>query len=155
MGRRKKTETENINVESQKVQTKKSRIKPVGVLKEDEKIEYRKLTDYIQSVYNNIGLDPPWALFMTQIKDIKKNYKLGYIEILHVIQYMIQFEGIDITDRDTLGLIPYFIDKTNNYIEQYKQSKANFKNFTFDEKTIFIKPTNSNARIKRKNESFD
>ena len=137
------------------MERKKSKIKVTNTLSDKEKIEYRKLTDYIQSVYNNIGIDPPWALFMTQIKDIKKNYKLGYTEILHVIQYMIQFEGIDITDRDTLGLIPYFIDKTNNYIEQYKQSKVNFKNFTFDEKTIFIKPVNSNARIKRKNESFD
>ena len=144
MGRPKKSESKTTK-----------NVKAVGgVLNEKEKEEYRKLTDYIQLVYNNIGLDPPWALFMTQIKDIKKNYNINYTNILHIIQYMIQVENIDITDRDTLGLIPYYIDKTNMYIEQYKNHKNILKDFEFKENVIMIKPQTM-SRFKKKNETFD
>lgn len=132
------------------------RPKSQTTLNDKEKIEYRKLTDYIQEIYRQIGLDPPWNLFMTQIKDIKKNYKIGYVEILHVLQYMNQIENIDITERDTLGLIPYFIDKTNKYIEDYKQSKQKIANFVNNENVIQIKPNqNQVLRLKRKYETFD
>ena len=144
MGRPKKSESKTTK-----------NVKAVGgVLNEKEKEEYRKLTDYIQLVYNNMGLYPPWALFMTQIKDIKKNYNINYINILHIIQYMIQVENIDITDRDTLGLIPYYIDKTNMYIEQYKNHKNILKDFEFKENVITIKPQTM-SRFKKKNETFD
>lgn len=125
-----------------------------GTLSDKEKIEYRKLTDYIQSVYNKIGREPPWALFMTQIKDIKKNYKLGYMDILYIIQYMIQIEDMDITDKDTLGLIPYLADKTNAYIEQYKTHKTILKDFKHNENIIMMKPQTT-SRFKKKNETFD
>lgn len=130
--------------------------KPVVTLNEQEKIEYRKLTDYLQAVYlERVGYEPPWALFMTQIKDIKKNYNIGYVDMLHVLQYMNQIESIDITDRDTLGLIPYFINKTQKYIDDYRQSKQNIKNFVFDEKIITVANNSNTQRIKRKNETFD
>ena len=74
-------------------------VKSVVQLNEDDKILYRKLTDYLQEVYlQTVGYEPPWALFMTQIKDIKKNYDINYDVILLVLKYMIQIEGIDITD---------------------------------------------------------
>lgn len=124
------------------------------ILSDKEKTEYRHLTDYIQDLYLELGIDPPWALFMTQIKDLKKNYGLSYTDILHILQYMTQIEEIDIRDRDTLGLIPYFIDRTNKYITDYKEVRQKFKEFVFNEDTITIKPQQVNKRVIKKNESF-
>ena len=130
--------------------------KSLTTLNEQEKKEYRKLTDYLQAVYlERVGYEPPWTLFMTQIKDIKKNYNIGYIDILHILQYMNQIENIDITDKDTLGLVPYFINKTQNYIDEYRQSKENIKNFVFDEKIIVVTNNVNAPKLKRKNETFD
>lgn len=132
----------------------KKRTSRVNILSEKEIAEYRKLTDYIQDLYLELGSEPPWALFMTQIKDLKKNYNLTYTEILHILQYMTQIESIDIRDRDTLGLIPYFINKTQQYMEDYKESRKAFKDFKFEENTISISPKMTNKRYKKINEDF-
>ena len=130
--------------------------KPIGKLDNDDKVLYRQLTDYLQDLYlKTVGYEPPWALFMTQIKDIKTRYDINYDKILQVLKYMIQIEGIDITDRDTLGLVPYYVDKANRYIEDYKTIRKAIKDFTYDEKTITIKPSNQLQRTRKKNEVFD
>lgn len=130
-------------------------VKSVVQLNEDDKILYRKLTDYLQEIYlQTVGYEPPWALFMTQIKDIKKNYDINYDIILLVLKYMIQIEGIDITDKDTLGLIPYYVDKTNQYIDKYKSVHQSIKNFQYNENIITIKKQTTQRRCK-KNENFD
>lgn len=122
-----------------------------------EKSDYTKMTDYIQEIYLKRGIDdPPWALLMTQVKDIVNKYGLSYIEILHILQYMVQIEGIDFTDRDTLGLVPYYIDKTDKYITRYKEAKKITKDFQFNEQTIVVSPQSYNhIRYKKKNEKFD
>ncbi len=130
--------------------------KPITTLKADEKGDYRKLTDYLQEVYlNTVGYDPPWQLFMTQIKDIKKSYDIDYAKILQILKYMIQIEGIDITERDTLGLVPYYINKTDKYIADYSSARKAIKEFKYDEKTIVIKPSKQAQRKHKKNEVFD
>ena len=117
---------------SQTTQTthkKKTSAKKVSVNKvtSTEKNDYTKMTDYIQEIYLKRGIDdPPWALLMTQVKDIVNKYGLNYIEILHILQYMIQIEGIDFSEKDTLGLVPYYINKTERYIERYKEIKQSF-----------------------------
>ena len=64
-------------------------VKSVAKLNDDDKVLYRKLTDYLQEVYlNTVGYEPPWALFMTQIKDIKNHYDINYDKILEVLKYM-------------------------------------------------------------------
>ena len=131
-------------------------VKSVVQLNEDDKVLYRKLTDYLQEVYlQTVGYEPPWALFMTQIKDIKKNYDINYDVILLVLKYMIQIEGIDITDKDTLGLVPYYVDKANQYIEKYKSVRQSVKDFQYNEHTIKIKQQNYTQRRHKKNEYFD
>ena len=131
-------------------------VKSVVQLNEDDKILYRKLTDYLQEVYlQTVGYEPPWALFMTQIKDIKKNYDINYDVILLVLKYMIQIEGIDITDKDTLGLVPYYVDRANQYIEKYKSIRQSIKDFKYDEHTIAIKGQSITQRRHKKNERFD
>ena len=131
-------------------------VKSVVQLNEEDKILYRKLTDYLQEVYlQTVGYEPPWALFMTQIKDIKKNYDINYDVILLVLKYMIQIEGIDITDKDTLGLVPYYVDKANQYIEKYKSIRQSVKDFQYNEHTIKIKQQNYTQRKHKKNECFD
>lgn len=134
---------------------------PTTVLRptnKDEKSDYTKLTDYIQSLYFNAGAlsndDIPWNTLMTQTKDLVKKYQLTYADILTILKYMVQLKNIDITDRDTLGLIPYYIDETNRYIQKYKEIKQIVKNFEFKEDIITVKPHNQ-IRYKRKNENFD
>ena len=131
-------------------------VKSVVKLNDDDKVLYRQLTDYIQEVYlKTVGYEPPWALFMTQIKDIKNHYDINYDIILQVLKYMIQIEGVDITDKDTLGLVPYYVDKTNRYIEDYKSIRKAIKEFQHDEQTITIKPSEQTQRRYKKNEVFD
>ena len=131
-------------------------VKSVAKLNDDDKILYRKLTDYLQEVYlNTVGYEPPWALFMTQIKDIKNHYDINYDKILEVLKYMNQIEGIDITDKDTLGLVPYYVDKTNRYVEKYKTIRKIVKEFEPNEQTIVIKPSQKAQRPHKKNEVFD
>lgn len=131
-------------------------IKSVIKLNDDDKVLYRKLTDYLQEVYlNTVGYEPPWALFMTQIKDIKNHYDINYDKILEVLKYMNQIEGIDITDKDTLGLVPYYVDKTNRYVEKYKTIRKIVKEFEPNEQTIIIKPSQKAQRPHKKNEVFD
>ena len=131
-------------------------VKSVVKLNDDDKVLYRQLTDYIQEVYlKTVGYEPPWALFMTQIKDIKNHYDINYDVILQVLKYMIQIEGIDITDKDTLGLVPYYVDKTNRYIENYKSIRQAVKEFQYDEHTIVVKPSEQAKRRYKKNEVFD
>lgn len=131
-------------------------VKSVAKLNDDDKVLYRKLTDYLQEVYlNTVGYEPPWALFMTQIKDIKNHYDINYDKILEVLKYMNQIEGIDITDKDTLGLVPYYVDKTNRYVEKYKTIRKIVKEFEPNEQTIVIKPSQKSQRPHKKNEVFD
>ena len=135
---------------------KKTDVKSVVKLNDNDKILYRQLTDYIQEVYlKTVGYEPPWALFMTQIKDIKNHYDINYDVILLVLKYMIQIEGINITDKDTLGLVPYYVDKANKYIERYKDIRKLVKEFQHDEQIITLKPINQNQRKHKKNETFD
>lgn len=131
-------------------------VKSVVKLNDDDKVLYRQLTDYIQEVYlETVGYEPPWALFMTQIKDIKKNYDINYDMILLILKYMIQIEGVDITDKDTLGLVPYYVDKTNRYIENYKSIRKAIKDFEYNEQIITIKSNKKTQRKHKKNETFD
>lgn len=137
---------------------KKKTTKKVSVNKVSttEKNDYTKMTDYIQELYLKRGIDdPPWALLMTQVKDIVNKYGLSYIEILHILKYMVQIEGIDFTDKDTLGLVPYYINKTDKYMVRYKEIKKITQDFQFDEKTIAVSPQKNHIRYKKKNESFD
>ena len=130
-------------------------VKSVVKLNDDDKVLYRQLTDYIQDVYlKTVGYDPPWALFMTQIKDIKSHYDINYDQILLVLKYMIQIEGIDITDKDTLGLVPYYVNKTQRYMEDYKSIRQAIKDFKHDENIITIK-ANQTKHKHKKNETFD
>lgn len=132
---------------------KTTSVKSVTKLNDDDKVLYRQLTDYLQKFYlKTVGYEPPWALFMTQIKDIRNHYDINYDVILLVLKYMIQIEGIDITDRDTLGLVPYYVDKANKYIENYKLIRQAIKEFQHNEEVIKIKPQ---IQRHKKNETFD
>lgn len=122
---------------------------------QSEKNDYTKLTDYIQAIYRKQGVDdPPWALLMTQVRNIIKNYGLSYIEVLHILQYMVQIEEIDFSEKDTLGLVPYYINRTERYMTRYKEVKQTIKDFKFEEKTVTVTPNQNKIRYKKKNETF-
>lgn len=122
------------------------------------KSDYTKLTDYIQDVYLKANFEKeeiPWAYLSSQISSFVKQYGINYKDILHILQYMVQIEGINFTDKDSLGLIPYYIDKTNGYISKYKEVNKAVKEFDYSEKTITIIPNKQQVRYKKKNETFD
>jgi hypothetical protein len=117
--------------------------------------DYRKLTDYIKKIYDEYHLEPSWALLLSQVKDICKKYGLKYSEVLSVIKYITQIEEIDITKMDTLGLVPYYIDRADRYIQRYREVSKEIKNFERSENTIKLKPFKQTERKKKKNENFD
>ena len=117
---KKKVEEEQNTTPKKKTSAKKK--VTVNKVSSTEKSDYTKMTDYIQAIYLQRGIDdPPWALLMTQVKDIVNKYHLSYIEILHILQYMVQIEGIDFSEQDTLGLVPYYIDRTDKYINKLQR----------------------------------
>jgi hypothetical protein len=125
-----------------------------GVLNDKEKVEFRQLTDYIKEVYDSKNIEPSWNFLMAQVKNYKATYKITYKEMINVLKYMVQIEDVDITDRDTLGLLPYYIDKTKRYLERYKEVRDAIKNFEFDERVRYIEPKGF-TRTQRKNETYD
>jgi hypothetical protein len=84
---------------------------------------------------------------------MKKKYGLTYTDMLRVLQYMTQIENISITNSDTLGLLPYYVDRTQRYINDYKSIKKVVDNFEYHENIIKIKPNQQSHR--KKNEKFD
>lgn len=134
--------------------------KPKKTSSNKEKSDYTKLTDFIQETYLNNNFekeDIPWAYLSSQIGQITKAYSISYSDFLNILKYMVQIENIDFTDRNTLGLVPYYIDKTNNYMLKYKQVKANVKKFQNSEKIVKISNHNQNGMQRRikKNETFN
>lgn len=129
--------------------------KPKNKLTRDEIVDFRKLTDFIRDEYEAHGIEPSWNLLMAQVKNMTKNYDITYIGILNVLKYMTQIEDVDITSYDTLGLVPYYIDRTSRYIEKYKAVKKSINDFNFEEEVEFIKPIKQNRRRERKNETFE
>lgn len=117
--------------------------------------DYVKLTDYIQKIYDECHLDPPWALLMSQVKNICKQYKLKYKDVLAVIKYMTQIEDISIAERDTLGLVPYYVERTEKYIKKYKEIQKEVKEFERSENIIKMPKNKQFTSKKRKNENFD
>lgn len=119
--------------------------------------EYRKLTDVIQALYFAKGYtndDIPWTLLVAQIKNMNKDH-ISYTDIKNTIQYMITFEGKDISDVDTLGLVPYYLDRARNYMLQYKEKKQNAKSFQFTEDVNKVTKHSNSITFNRKNETFD
>ena len=45
--------------------------------------DYVKLTDYIQKIYQESHLEPPWVLLMSQVKYLCKQHNLKYIDLLN------------------------------------------------------------------------
>lgn len=133
--------------------------KPKKTSSNKEKSDYTKLTDFIQETYLNNNFekeDIPWAYLSSQIGQITKAYSISYSDFLNILKYMVQIENIDFTDKNTLGLVPYYIDKTNQYVLKYKEVRDNIKNFEYNEKTIKIKSNQGiSPRLKRKNETFN
>lgn len=116
------------------------------------------LTDTIQDIYIKKGYDKndiPWTVLMSQVKMMERDYNLTDDDIRQTINYMITFENKDISDMDTLGLVPFYVDKCKRYIVQYKENKRKSKEFQFDDNITVIKKYNDNINIKKKHDTFD
>lgn len=130
-------------------------------IKEDAKIPKKSprvaLTDTIQEIYLQKGYnkeDIPWSLLMSQVKSMERDYKLTDNEIRQTINYMITFENKDISDMDTLGLVPFYVDKCKSYIVQYKENKRKSKEFEFDDE-VNIVVKHGDKSLKKRHETFD
>lgn len=116
------------------------------------------LTDTIQELYFRKGYeneDIPWSMLMSQVKTMEREFGYSDDDIRQTINYMITFEDIDISDADTLGLVPYYVDKCRRYIVQYKENKRKSKEFQFDDTTNVVVKHGDVASIRKRNETFD
>lgn len=137
--------------------TRKKTIKDEA--KVPQKSKRVQLTDTIQELYFKKGYgndDIPWAVLMSQVKTMEREHKLTDDDIRQTINYMVMFENIDISDADTLGLVPYYVDKCKRYIVQYKENKKKSKEFEFTDVTnVIVKNSSANVNIKKKHDTFD
>lgn len=132
-------------------------------IKEEAKVPQKskrvQLTDTIQELYFKKGYDNddiPWATLMSQVKTMEREHKLSDDDIRQTINYMVMFENIDISDVDTLGLVPYYVDKCRKYIVQYKENKRKSKEFEFtDETNVVVKSGSSDVNLRKKCDTFD
>lgn len=116
------------------------------------------LTDLIQSLYFQKGYtneEIPWSMLMSQVRSMEKDNKITDDTIRQTIKYMITFENIDVTDQDTLGLVPYYVDKCNKYIREYQKNLQLAKEFVFEDVTVNIAKSSCPIKINKKNETFD
>lgn len=142
MARKKKTE--NIKEETKVTKPKKSK--------------RTMLTDTIQKLYFDKGYnndDIPWTLLMSQVKQMEKDGSITDDDIRETISYMVMFEGKDISDVDTLGLVPYYIDKCKKYVLQYKENKKKAKGFVFEDITNKVVKHDNEIRLRKRHDTFD
>ena len=87
---------------------------------EQEKIDRRILTDYLQEVY---GKNISWASTMAKVKNLLKEYPfMSYNTIYYTLWYIINIESIA-PAGDLIGLIPYYYDKAKEYNIQIESIK--------------------------------
>lgn len=117
------------------------------------------LTDTIQDLYFKKGYsndDIPWTILMSQVKTMEREHGLSDDDIRQTINYMVTFEDIDISDADTLGLVPFYVDRCRKYIVQYKENKRKANEFEFDDTVrVLVKDPTTTVNLRQKNETFD
>lgn len=90
-------------------------------LTEQEKKDRKKVTDLMQSMW---GEDANWKLLATQLKNIMKEYKLGYMDVYYILKYSVCYEQVVVDKAFGLGqFFPRFIEPTEKFRQKLAEAK--------------------------------
>ena len=90
-------------------------------LSEQEKLDRRKVTDLIQSMW---GEDANWKLLTAQLKNIMKEYDLTHKDVYYILKYCKDYEQVVIDDEYGLyQLFPKYIDATQMFRAKLAETK--------------------------------
>lgn len=98
---------------------------------EKEKSDYTKLTDYIQKLYTTNGYSKDeidWKLITSQIKNIKKEFKINYQDIYAVLFFIYKYKkDINLFSEEYNGsimnLVPYYVKEVEDFKKQLEENK--------------------------------
>ena len=125
-------------------------------LSDKDKEEYTKLTDYIQSLYLQQGIDKqkiPWKVITAQIKQVMTEDKtLTYAQLLYIIKYMVDILEMNLFDDSfngtILNLVPYYINEAREFCLKCKEIKKLASEFDFSDNVRVVKVGNRNNKVK-------
>ena len=125
-------------------------------LSDKDKEEYTKLTDYIQSLYLQQGIDKqkiPWKVITAQIKQIMTEDKtLTYSQVSYIIKYMVEILEMNLFDDyfngTILNLVPYYINEAREFCLKCKEIKKLASDFDFSDDVRVVKVGNRSKKVK-------
>lgn len=90
-------------------------------LSEQEKLDRRKVTDLIQSMW---GEDANLKLLTAQLKNIMKEYNLTHKDVYYIFKYCKDYEQVVIDgDYGLYQLFPKYIDATQIFRDKLAEAK--------------------------------
>lgn len=141
-------------------QDKKSPPKPKKDPKPVVNSDMRYMTDYIQELLVNNGMDKKrinWELIIRQAKNIIANYdgKCNYTTIRYTLWYMVEIAKVNVFDYSEgsiLNLVPYHIRDARAYYFEMQGVRESAENFDFDvPKKVISSSSKSNQKFKKIN----
>lgn len=144
-----------------KEQDKKSPPKEKKDPKPIEGSSLRKLTDYIQKLLVDNGMDKNrinWEMIIKQAKNIIANQEgdCNYTTILYTLWYMVEIAKINVFDYkegSVLNLVPYNIRDAKAYYFEMQEIIKSAQTIQLDDNPFVIKVSN-NSKPKFKKISF-
>lgn len=86
-----------------------------------EKLDRRKVTDLIQSMW---GENVNWKLLTAQLKNIMKEYDLTHKDVYYILKYCKDYEQVAIdSDYGLYQLFPKYIDATQTFRAKLTEAK--------------------------------
>lgn len=90
-------------------------------LSEQEKLDRRKVTDLIQSMW---GEDANWPLLTAQLKNIMEDYELTHKDVYYVLKYCKNYEQIQVNlDYGLYQIFPKYIQAVDNFRDKLAEAK--------------------------------
>ena len=125
-------------------------------LSDKDKEEYTKLTDYIQYLYIQQGIDKqkiPWKVITAQIKQIMTEDKtLTYAQLSYIIKHMVEILEMNLFDDSfngtILNLVPYYINEAREFCLKCKEIKKLASEFDFSDNVRVVKVGSRSKKVK-------
>lgn len=130
-------------------------------LSDKDKEDYVKLTDYIQLLHIQNGIDKnsiKWNIMTAQIKNyMADNKSLTYAQIRYILFYMVEILELNLFDESfngtILNLVPYYINEAKEFCIKCKDIKKLANEFDFAENVKIVKVGNRSKKVEEM--SFD
>ena len=120
----------------------------------------RLVTDYIQAMYRNQGIDDcriPWDLIGAQMKNLLDEHKdWNYSTLYYVLWYMVEMLDMNLLNDKShtpLDLLPYYVIEAKEYWQQCQDINEKSNAFELSDKVI-LKATRQKPKSKYKKITF-